>query len=150
LGIPARAEPEGARLEDGGIHRPELLRDRRAELHLGQHVPLEIAAGRELEELHALGAEPENGALRDVAHRLPAGGGPCPTDSDRRAALPNFGAFPRPRAGGAPPPGGRAPPLPKQPAKAAARGFGGDVNNPAAAWQARAELADVDVPRRVD
>ncbi len=55
--------------EDAGIHQDGLAHDR-AERHPGQDVALYVDAGRDLDQLQALGREREDAALGDVEHLL--------------------------------------------------------------------------------
>ncbi|CAN4045420.1 DNA topoisomerase IA, partial [Dysosmobacter welbionis] len=56
--------------EDALVHKLQVLSDLRHELHLIQHLGLEVDARRDLDQSHALGPQLEHSPLGDVQNRL--------------------------------------------------------------------------------
>ena len=106
--------------------------------------------GRELEELDPPRAEAEDGPLGDVAHGLPAGRRARAAEGHVLHLLPELHHPPVADDVEAPVLHARVPRLPEQAAEDDPLGVLGDVDEPAAPREAGAELADVDVPGKVD
>jgi len=62
----------GSSAKNTPVHQLRLVRDQRAEIHLGQNVPFKINAGRNLDQFEPLLGQPEHAALRDIEHRFAA------------------------------------------------------------------------------